>query len=222
MPFPRIPSVNSKLSRGGKKRDSRNGILNVTVHTVIAPIGAGQHLNNEANRLLPVELEIMMKTQWLALLVAVGLAGHVTAQEDRKENRIAYTKIAASYRVTLAATRTAKLNEEPVIRWTKPAGEIEAAALFFGCARIVRSSPQLSCGRRTSASTTNARNGTAQSSRSSRTPIPKCSCEDWTLLRVASLLRTRCARGRSDGRFQRAKPRWSRYDSGHDPPLDWN
>ncbi len=31
-----------------------------------------------------------------------------------------------------------------------------------------------------------------------------------------------CARGRSDGRFQRAKPRWSRYDSGHEPPLDWN
>jgi hypothetical protein len=41
------------------------------------------------------------------------------------------TEIAASYRVTLAAELTAELNEEPVIRWTKPAGEIEGAALFF-------------------------------------------------------------------------------------------
>jgi hypothetical protein len=74
-------------------------------------------------------LEIMMKMRWLALLAAVGLAYHATAQ-DRKESLIALTKIAASYRVTLAPTRVAKLNEEPVIRWTKPAGEIEDAALF--------------------------------------------------------------------------------------------
>jgi hypothetical protein len=73
----------------------------------------------------------MMKTQrWLALLAAVGLAGHVPAQ-DRKESLIALTQIAASYRVTLATKRMAKLNEEPVIRWTKPAGEIEDAALFI-------------------------------------------------------------------------------------------
>ena len=72
-----------------------------------------------------------MKTQrWLALLAAVGLAGHVPAQ-DRKESLIALTQIAASYRVTLADKRMAKLNEEPVIRWTKPAGEIEDAALFI-------------------------------------------------------------------------------------------
>ena len=60
-----------------------------------------------------------MKTQrWLALLAAVGLAGRVSAQ-DQKESLIALTKIAASYRVTLADKRMAKLNEEPVIRWTK-------------------------------------------------------------------------------------------------------
>ena len=50
----------------------------------------------------------------------------------------------------LAAKLTAKLNEEPVIRWAKPAGEIDGAPPCFLDVHgsLVRSkSPQLSCGR---------------------------------------------------------------------------
>jgi len=66
--------------------------------------------------------------------VAAGIVAHVTAAplgQDPKERLATLTKLAASYRLTFGDKRVAKLDEAPAIRWSKPAGEIEDAALFF-------------------------------------------------------------------------------------------
>jgi hypothetical protein len=68
---------------------------------------------------------------WFATC-ALGLLIAAAPQPQNQEARLeALTKTAASYRLLVDGERPAELIEKPAIRWSKPAGEIEDAALFF-------------------------------------------------------------------------------------------
>ena len=66
-----------------------------------------------------------------AALIAFPVFAESPADQDRKESLAALTKIAGSYKVKLDGKRAAKLNEEPVIRFSKPVSELQDAALFI-------------------------------------------------------------------------------------------
>jgi len=63
---------------------------------------------------------------------AVGAAAHTAPAVQRVRDRLdILAQIAASYRLAPAGKPVARLVEKPAFRWSKPAGEIEDAALFF-------------------------------------------------------------------------------------------
>ncbi len=68
---------------------------------------------------------------FVAIVVATSsVIAQSPADQDRKESLAALTKIAGSYTMKVDGKRLAKLNEEPVIRFSKPVSELKDAALF--------------------------------------------------------------------------------------------
>ncbi len=75
----------------------------------------------------------VMITRWVGVvLVAAGAVVHdAPAVRSATDPGDPIARIAASYRLAPVGKPVARLVEEPAIRWTKPAGEIEDATLFF-------------------------------------------------------------------------------------------
>ena len=67
-----------------------------------------------------------------ATFMTLAVVARAAPPDQSPQERLHHlTRIAANYRLTLSGKPVARLNEKPAIRWSKPAGEIEDAALYF-------------------------------------------------------------------------------------------